>query len=432
MINLFKEHLASRINKIHGILNNHNFDQLIIETGEPDPYFLDDQDTPFRPNPHFAYLCPAQGPGHVLQILPGKKPKLFFYSPQDFWHESSTLIDSFWNQEFDISFYEDAIELWDHQLKPTPQTLFISPQPDYGLEKNAVLATNSVLDQLSLLRVQKTTYEIHCLQEASLMGARGHLSAKTCFLNGGNEIEIFYAFLMATGLREIELPYNPIIGLNEKSAVLHYQNLRRLPIKADSFLIDAGAKFLGYCSDITRTYSTEGSHTVFKSLIKATEDLQLQLCNQVQPGINYEDIHNVTHTAIIKILIEHQILTGSFDEISSAKLSHLFFPHGVGHALGLLVHDVGGKPNNIKSEEHPYLRTLRLIEENDVLTIEPGIYFIPMLLEPWRKSKNAGLFNWKIIDELIPMGGIRIEDNVVAKKNAPINLTRKAFSQLTS
>src|SRR5690606_32287219 len=143
----------------------------------------------------------------------------------------------------------------------------------------------------------------------------------------------------------------------------------------------------------------------------------------VKPGIDYLDIQDETHVFIAESLINRSILKNiTVDQALDLDLVSTFFPHGVGHALGLQVHDVAGKQINSqgtpsqKSSKHPYLRTLRVIQEMDVLTIEPGIYFIPMLLKDLKaNSKTSSLVNWSLVDELIPFGGIRIEDDIAAR-----------------
>ena len=162
------------------------------------------------------------------------------------------------------------------------------------------------------------------------------------------------------------------------------------------------------------------------------ESSQHKLCAMLIPGMEYEEIQNQAHRDVAAILCELEIANVDVNLALEAGLTKPFFPHGIGHGLGLQVHDVGGKqsdgnlapPNT--SDEHIYLRALRKVQVNDVMTIEPGFYFIPSLLNEIKTDKKRQpMINWDLVEELIPYGGIRIEDNVVASKAGPINLTRE-------
>jgi Xaa-Pro dipeptidase len=187
---------------------------------------------------------------------------------------------------------------------------------------------------------------------------------------------------------------------------------------------------LGYCSDITRTWTRKECDTRFRHLVKGMDKLQLELCDKVVPGLPYPDLHAAAHVLIGDLLHELGILRVTGEEAFDQGLTSPFFPHGLGHFLGIQVHDVGGRqkepaggivPPPAKS---PYLRTTRKIEEQHVFTIEPGCYFIEMLLRPHRNGPKAECFDWKQIDELTEFGGIRIEDNVLVTASGHRNLTR--------
>jgi Xaa-Pro dipeptidase len=131
------------------------------------------------------------------------------------------------------------------------------------------------------------------------------------------------------------------------------------------------------------------------------------------------------------VLHELGVLRVPAEEAFEKGLTHPFLPHGVGHHLGIQVHDVAGRQADRTGtpvpppREHPYLRNTRPIEPGQVFTIEPGIYFIPMLLRPFRGGEHAADLDWGLIDALTPLGGVRIEDNVVVTAAGPRNLTRE-------
>ncbi|MOA46834.1 Xaa-Pro dipeptidase [compost metagenome] len=113
-------------------------------------------------------------------------------------------------------------------------------------------------------------------------------------------------------------------------------------------------------------------------------------------------------------------------------MTNAFFPHGLGHFLGLQVHDAGGFMQDERGthlpapEQFPYLRCTRVMEVGQVFTIEPGLYFIDSLLEPLRQSEQGKRVNWNKVEALRPFGGIRIEDNIVLHGDGVENLTRQA------
>jgi len=152
----------------------------------------------------------------------------------------------------------------------------------------------------------------------------------------------------------------------------------------------------------------------------------------VQNGVSYTAIHDKAHRGTLDLLVRHELCRGTDEELVEQKVSRMFFPHGIGHLLGLQVHDVSG---HFKDEtgilapppsEHPSLRLTRKMEPGMVFTIEPGFYFIPTLLNPHRDDAVGELLNWPLIDALTPLGGIRDEDNILVTEKGPVNLTRLA------
>jgi Xaa-Pro dipeptidase len=241
------------------------------------------------------------------------------------------------------------------------------------------------------------------------------------------------AYVRATGQTENELPYPNIVALNTNASVLHYQNQERVtPKESLSFLIDAGAQFGGYAADVTRTYSRRNDD--FAALISAMDALQQQLCSQVRNGVDYASIHLDAHERIGNALRDANVITISGADAAANGLTSVFFPHGIGHLLGLQVHDVAGfsiSPDGKQKARpagHPYLRLTRTLEPGFVVTIEPGLYFIDALLNEARNSAHGKQIDWQQVERFRPYGGIRIEDNVACTEGAAENLTRPAFA----
>ncbi len=425
---LFHQHVLERQKKAAEAFSKTGFDMLLLSSGEPYTYFADDDNAPFRAGAHFAHWCPMPGPHHLLSIEGGKKPRLVRYAPEDYWYEQKALGDPFWAPEFDLVEAGTIDAVWE-ALGPTSNAAYIGNEVDRARAAGLALNPEKLVSRLDWDRAYKTDYEIQCLDEASALGARGHRAALRAFEAGASELEIHYAFVQSMEATEDELPYTTIVALNEKAAFLHYHN-KRGARNGDVLLIDAGAKARGYASDITRTHVSKGCNPKFTALRDGVEKLQQELCREVRPGVPFGDLNRAAHLKVASLLKESDVLRADPQEAEAKGWTRPFLPHGLGHHLGLQVHDVGGHlkdPEGNKAPpppEHPYLRNTRVIEPRQVFTVEPGLYFIEMLLRAFREGEAAARFNWKLISELAPFGGIRVEDNVVVASEGHRNLTR--------
>jgi Xaa-Pro dipeptidase len=150
----------------------------------------------------------------------------------------------------------------------------------------------------------------------------------------------------------------------------------------------------------------------------------------VKPGLAYEALHDETHHLLAAALVELGIAggrRGSAAALVDRGVTRALFPHGLGHSLGIVTHDVGLKECPPRAD-NPFLRNTSTIEVGQVFTIEPGCYIIDALLAPLRADDRAGLVDWEAIDALRPFGGIRIEDDVGVVETGARNLTREAFA----
>lgn len=433
---LYTEHLRVQRERMDTALAAYGYDSVAIYAGEPRLRFLDDQPYPFKANPHFKLWIPlAHAPGSWLIYRPSGKLELLFFQPLDFWHKPPSIPNEFWTQHVEITVLRDSSEARAH-LRALPCCAFIGEWDehfeDYGF---ASRNPEDLLTRLHYWRATKTRYEIECMRRASMRGAKGHGAAQAAFRNGASEYAIHLAYLRACEHIDEELPYPSIVALNENAAVLHYQHLDRNPPESSrSFLIDAGADVSGYGCDITRTYAQREDD--FAALIERMDTLQQGLCAQVRSGVEYIDVHVNAHHSIATLLREADIISMDPSDAVATGLSSVFFPHGIGHLLGLQVHDVGGFSTDEKGTQrekpaqHPYLRLTRTLSPGFVVTIEPGIYFIESLLEQARASRMREHIDWKAVEHFRPYGGIRIEDDVVCTEGEPENLTRNAFARI--
>ena len=432
---LYAEHLLVQRQRLDAALAACGYDSLAIYAGEPHIQFLDDQSYPFKPNPHFKLWVPtADVAGSWFVYRPSSKPQLLFLQPLDFWHKPPAMPSEFWTRHFDISVLRTDGEAAAH-VRKLRRCAFIGEWNDrfepYGF---AARNPTDLLTRLHHWRAFKTKYEIECMRRASARAVKGHRAAEAAFRDGASEYEIHLTYLRACEHIDEELPYPSIVALNENAAVLHYQHRERTsPPVSRSFLIDAGAAFGGYGCDITRTYAHRNDD--FAELIERMDALQQRLCLEVRSGGDYIDVHLNAHRFIAGLLREAGIISVGAEEAVDSGISSIFFPHGIGHLLGLQVHDVGGFSIHAEGAQrerppkHPYLRLTRTLAPGFVVTIEPGIYFIESLLEQARASNTREHINWNAVEHFKPYGGIRIEDDVVCTDGEPENLTRDAFAR---
>jgi len=433
---LFDDHLRIQRQRTDAAMVACKVDTLAIHAGSPHMLFLDDHPYTFKPNPHFKLWVPLEDPVDCwLVYRPGEKPRLIFLQPADYWHKPPSLPHGFWTHHFQIEVIREPGEARRHLTKLGRCAFIGEPQEqfkDWGFSETN---PEELLHRLHYPRAIKTEYELECMRHASHAAARGHVAAEAAFRAGKSEYEIHMAYIRATGHSERELPYSNIVALNKNASVLHYQHQEReVPAKHHSFLIDAGAQFHTYAADVTRSYAASDGD--FAALIAGMESLQLQLCAQVRNGVDYANIHLDAHQRIASLLHDSGVITMTAPDAVTSGLSSVFFPHGVGHLLGLQVHDVVGFSVDAKGTRkappagHPYLRLTRTLEPGFVVTIEPGLYFIDMLLDEARDSAHGRHINWRRVEEFRPYGGIRVEDNVACTAGESENLTRNAFAAL--
>lgn len=418
---LQKSHLVHLENRYAGILEQQGYDAVLISSGSAPMRYADDQHHQHQGYGHFLHWTGLTGVERSwLLVQPGRRPQLWLHTPVDFWHASPELPTEPWTQVIDVH-GQQSPQAPDIDY-PTRLALIGDPAGLNGApgEPNPP----ALLAALDTLRTHKTDYEVACLEQANVIAARGHRAAREAFHAGASEFGINLAYQQATGQREVDAPYHSIIGLNSHAGILHYQHYATTaPARPRSLLIDAGVRYRGYCSDITRTSSAPGEHR-FQALIEGLQNLQQRLCDAVAPGVDYVELHQKAHLGLAALLAASDLVRNLDDEAMVAKgITRAFFPHGLGHFLGVQVHDVAGKPR--PAPEHaPFLRLTHRLAPGMVVTIEPGLYFIPSLLEPVLDGPDGRYLNRDLIEELRGCGGIRIEDNVLVTDSGQRNLTR--------
>lgn len=442
-VQYYSAHVAQVQSRWEAALEAENLQAVLVHSGTPLISFQDDYEYAFRPNPNFlAWLPLTHHHDSALLLRAGAKPQLFYYQPDDYWYLPPSDPESWWADHFDIRIVSQADD-WHKELLSALDGF------SFGLNEVAALgdapslagtfAANQInpaglVNRLQVERTRKTPYEIACMQEASRVAAAAHQEAELAFREGESEFRIHHRYLGACAHSDAQLPYNNIVALNSHGAVLHYQAREKaVPDRVMSFLIDAGCTVNAYASDITRTYSKEPGE--FADLVSAMDDMQQGLITPIRAGLDYRDLHLQAHREIAGILENFKIITISAEAAVESGLSSVFYPHGLGHYIGLQTHDVAGLIDNAgkpiaRPDGHPFLRLTRVLESGNVLTIEPGLYFIEPLLRQWKQNGDSSAINWDRVEALMPYGGIRIEDNVVVTAQGSDNLTRRAFAEL--
>lgn len=419
-------------------LGNHNFESLLVYSGEIKHRFQDDMPIPFFINLQFKAIVPlTTTPECWIIWRVAKKPILLLYQPETVWDAVVEIPDAFWSSYFEIvpiKNKEDAHPFIHNAKCPA----FLGEHTELTRSWDVGPCNpERLINELNWYRSYKTEYELYCINEANRISAKGHARARTAFFAGASEFEIALEFQNVCQQTEDQLSFPSTVAINQHASILHYweRDAVRIPsADRNSFLIDAGATCNGYNADICRTYAYRDG--LFADMISALDSIQQTLVSQLIVGSHYIDSANRTQHQLASLLKDFQLINLEPDTAVELGIIQYFFPHNVSHFLGLQVHDVGGNQADITGAlidpELPAYMMRRPIEANQVLTVEPGIYFIESLMSSLAQSEHRKSVNWDRIAALMPFGGIRIEDNVLIAATGPVNLTRRAFSELES
>ena len=423
---LFKGHVAALDAAYDRILAAHAFDAVVIHSGTPKKRSIyDDQYWPLRATPHFEHWVSLGEPGCLLVKELGKPARVIWPVVTDFWERPRAP---------EVGHATEALELVRtthaqvRDFVPGGRVAFVGEdlQARQALAPHAESDPPALMHALDDLRVKKTAWEVHCLGEANRIAGRGHDHVLAKFREGlRNELELHLEYLRATAQDDWETPYKNIVALGTHASILHHVGYSKEGVQSASILLDAGASYKGYASDITRTWvdGSEPRAATFAALVAGMEKLQQELCAEVRIGLHYEALHDASHRKVSALLSESGVVRATAEEIDALGISRVFYPHGLGHSLGLQCHDVGCGLT-IPKANNPFLRNTTVIEGGQTFTIEPGLYFTDTLLADLRDRPEGKHVDWKLVEELAPFGGIRIEDDVFVAPDQNHNLTR--------
>jgi Xaa-Pro aminopeptidase len=376
-----------------------------------------DQTYPFRAHSEYLYLTDRERPGGVLA-----------FDPTEGWVDFVAPVT---NEE---RLWEGADDLDDEGV-PLPELAewltAREGRPIISLGVPVQLAT-AALDAearaaLNRVRRPKDALELARMRRAEQATSAGFAEVLELIEPGRTERELQIE-LEAAFLRNGAdcLAYETIVGSGPNSAVLHFPPGGRRLEPDELVLIDAGGECRWYASDITRTYPVSGQFTPQQAELHAlVQAAKLAAIEECVVGAEWVDVHRTAARVIAEGLIDFGLLRGDADTLVERGAVTVFFPHGIGHMVGLGVRDAGEvlQDRTLPPGFPPLRMNLPLVEDY-VVTVEPGIYFVPALIgDPELRSRLADEVDWARAERMLGFGGIRIEENVLVTADGPAVLT---------
>ncbi len=276
-------------------------------------------------------------------------------------------------------------------------------------------------------RRKKDASEVKLIEQLAIIANAGYEKIAEAIRPGISEKEIQLIYeteIFRKGSHTT--PYDSIVGAGTNSAILHALPTNRILQENEFVLVDAGADIYDYCVDITRTYFSSGAmHGRHKDLYDLVSKAYTECAAMCMVGVQWRDVHIKAAHVITEGLMQLGLLNGTFEELIEKEVVSLFFPHGVGHLVGLRVRDAGQEENiQPKTYFGARLRIDLALEENNIVTVEPGCYFIASILNNKKvQEKFSKEVNWTALEKWKSIGGVRIEDNLLILDNGHKNLT---------
>ncbi|KAF8003684.1 hypothetical protein HF325_001132 [Metschnikowia pulcherrima] len=337
-------------------------------------------------------------------------------------------------ERFDVDSVEYAVRidevLADLSKKQIPVLTLSLNKWSIPYAKRLIESESDVMYALDESRLIKDSFEISLMKKAASITDKCHLAVMSATPIESNETHI-HAEFMYHALRQgskYQL-YDPICCAGPNCSTLHYvKNDDEIGQDKKSVLIDAGAEWKCYASDVTRCFPINGDWTkehlqIYNIVLK----MQQVTMEMIKPGALWDDIHLMAHRVLIKEFIRLGIFKNVNEEaIFESDITTRFFPHGLGHLLGLDTHDVGGRPNyDDTNQKLRYLRLRRELRKGMVITNEPGVYFSPFLLhDVLNDAKKMEFINETVLNMYWYVGGVRIEDDLLVTDDGYENFTK--------
>ncbi|KAJ9688206.1 hypothetical protein PVL29_014099 [Vitis rotundifolia] len=444
LVKYLLQHLTESTRPLHGFV--------LLQGGEEQTRHDTDHAELFRQESYFAYLFGVREPGFygAIDIATGKSILFAPRLPAEYavWLGEIKPL-SYFKERYMVSkvCYTDEIvgvlhDEYKEQGKPllfllhglnTDSSNFSKPAEFEGIEKFKT-DLNTLHPILAECRVFKSDLELALIQYANDISSEAHVEVMRKTTVGMKEYQLESMFLHHTymygGCRHCS--YTCICATGGNSAVLHYGHAAapndRTFEDGDMALLDMGAEYHFYGSDITCSFPVNGKFTSDQRLIyNAVLQAHNTVISAMKPGVNWIDMHKLAEKIILDSLKKGCIVVGDVDDMMVKRLGAVFMPHGLGHFLGIDTHDTGGYLEGLERPKEPglkSLRTVRDLREGMVITVEPGCYFIDALLAPaMENSETSKFFNHEIIGRFKSFGGVRIESDVHVTSNGCKNMT---------
>jgi Xaa-Pro aminopeptidase len=388
---------------------------VVIGAGEPLPIpGRYDRSYPFRSHSEYFYLTDRERPGGVLGFDP-KEGWFEFLAPvtrdELVWAGTQDAQAGVPDGAYDVSELPRWLEKRRGRCCGRLGAAVAGVSSDVGFEDDLRYALTDV-------RRVKDGVELARMRMAEEATRSGYLVLDELIAEGQTErqIQIDLEAEFFRGGADF-LAFDTIVAGGSHSAVLHFTPTTRPLAAGELVLVDAGSEYRGYASDITRTYPVSGAFTPEQAELYAVVRGALAAATQAcKPNVEWRDVHRRAAHVVGDGLVAFGILRGSAESLFERGAVSLFFPHGVGHMVGLGIRDAGGvlRDRDAPGAGFPPLRVDLPLRTGYTMTVEPGIYFIPALLrDRTTRTEHKDTVDWDRVDALLGFGGIRLEDNVL-------------------
>ena len=398
---------------------------VLVASGEPvaKPGGLD-QTYPFLPHPEYYWLTGSRRSGGVMAFAP-KEGWTHFVRKAD-------AVERLWEGEPEVPEGESVLRLneWIRAHSSFPNVVLGNPNhsPVSGVKSDPT-QKKAIQEIMDRVRRHKDEAEIALMRQAVRATASAFRKAREVIHPGVTERHVqieMEAEMLRAGATGTS--FGTIVAAGTHASVIHFEPGARVIAKNDLVLLDSGAEVHEYAADVSRTVPAEERFTPEQ---QAIYDLvlaaQLAGISKCQPGTEWHEVHRTAASTIARGLVDLGILKGSIDELLDSEAIALFFPHGVGHMLGLRVRDVGGRHPDRPDGRMCCGARVRVdlpLETGFVMTVEPGVYFVPAILEnPELRQKHKNRVSWDDLHRWREVGGVRIEDDVLISTDVPDVLT---------